>query len=96
MAGAAPRRHAARARAALLSRASQGVLLGKHRLGSRPNFHAHVRAAAHAPVSVGALLSHARRGTRRFIMTMAMHNTAFLDRNVLYPFAILAVLTGGM
>ena len=29
-------------------------------------------------------------------MTMAMHNTAFLDRNVLYPFAILAVLTGGM
>ena len=29
-------------------------------------------------------------------MTMAMHNSAFLNRNVLYSFAILAVLTGGM
>ena len=58
MAGAAPRRHAARARAALLSRASQGVLLGKHRLGSRPNFHAHVRAAptrrSRCPLTRGA------------------------------------------
>ena len=30
-----------------------------------------------------------------FIMTLCQHNTAFLNRNILYPFSLLTMMTGG-